>query len=376
MAPVWGRAAVGATSRILAAALCLPGLAEQTLAESAPDQGQISLKYLDYLDYQPGRERARIRAPSVHLLAPLSSRWALGATAIHDAISGASPAFHTRALSKLQDERNAADLTLTRYFDDASLGLTAAYSNEADYRSRGLALSGSWSSEDRNRTWSAGLGFSKDQINPVTDLVVDEKKRVLDWTVGVTQVLNPSQVLQLTLGHNRARGYLNDPYKLSDERPRARHATRLLLRLNQHLEAGGQTLRWSLRHYQDSYGVQAQTAGLEFVQPLPWGLSLTPSLRLHNQRKARFYVEVDPEAAPFATQPPEDWLQFSLDQRLSSFGARTLGLKLAWQATPEWTADVKLEHYAQRGDWYLGQGSTGLAPFAARSWQLGLSRSF
>ena len=53
-----------------------------------------------------------------------------------------------------------------------------------------------------------------------------------------------------------------------------------------------------------------------------------------------------------------------------------LGLKLAWQPTPDWTADVKLEHYAQRGDWYLGQGSTGLAPFAARSWQLGLSRSF
>lgn len=362
--------------RLLAAALCLPGLADQASAETAPDQGLVAFKFLDYLDYQPGRERVRIQAPAIQLLAPLSSRWALAATAIHDAISGASPAFHTRAISTLKDERNAADLTLTHYFDDASLGLTAAYSNEADYRSRGLALSGSWSSDDRNRTWSAGLGFSKDLINPVTRLVVDEKKRVLDWTLGLTQVLNPRQLLQLTLGHNRARGYLSDPYKVSDRRPRSRHATRLLLRLNQHLEAGGQTLRWSLRHYQDSYGVRAQTAGLEFVQPLPWGLTLTPSLRLHNQRRAQFYVEVDPAAAPFATQPPQDWLQFSLDQRLSSFGARTLGLKLAWQATPDWMADVKLEHYAQRGAWYLGQGSTGLAPFAARSWQVGLSRSF
>jgi len=363
-----------AATRLLAAALALPGLA---LADAAPDRGLIAFKYLDYLDSQPGADRVRIKAPALQVLAPFAGTWSLGATAISDAISGASPAFHTRALSKLTDERNAGDLTLTHYLRDGSISLGTAYSSESDYVSRGLSLSGSWSSEDRNRTWSAGIGSSRDDIHPVTHIVSNEHKKVLDLGLGLTQVLNPRNVLQATLGHNRARGYLSDPYKLFDERPRARHATRLLLRWNQHLEGGGQTLRWQYRHYRDSYGVRAHTAGLEFVQPLPAGLSLTPSLRLHNQGKARFYVEVDPEAAPFPTQPPEDAVYHSLDQRLSAFGALTAGLKLAWQIDADWSTDLKFEHYAQRGHWHLGgAGSTDLAPFKARSWQLGLSRAF
>ena len=46
---------------LMAAAMTLP-LAAPVQAESAPEQGQISLKYLDYLDSQPGT-RASGSAP-------------------------------------------------------------------------------------------------------------------------------------------------------------------------------------------------------------------------------------------------------------------------------------------------------------------------
>ena len=40
-----------------------------------PDQGLISLKFLDYRDWQPGADRMRVRSPSLYVLAPLSEGW-------------------------------------------------------------------------------------------------------------------------------------------------------------------------------------------------------------------------------------------------------------------------------------------------------------
>ena len=62
---------------------------------------------------------------------------------------------------------------------------------------------------------------------------------------------------------------------------------------------------------------------------------------------------------------------------LSAFGARTLGLKVAKQLDADWLVDLKFESYGQRAAWTIGgTGSPGLAPFHARSIQLGVSRQF
>lgn len=363
-------------ARLLRAALALP-LAGPALAQEPPLQPSLSLRVLDYQDRQGGAARVRVQAPALALATPLAGPWSLGATLVSDAISGASPAYHTRALGRLEDERNAGELTLTHAFDAATLGVGAALSHESDYRSHTLSAQGTWASDDRNTTGAAGIAASRDRIDPVNHVVSGERKRVLDLHVGLTRVLSTTSVLQLNLAHNRARGYLSDPYKVFDARPRQRDATRLLLRWNQHLRASDRTLRWSYRYYRDDWRVHAHTLGLELVQPLPHGWSLTPALRLYTQSAARFYVEVDPAAAPFVTQPPAGAAHSSLDQRLSAFGAVTAGLKLAWQPDPDWTLDVKFERYAQRGHWRVGgAGSSGLAPFDARIWQAGVTRRF
>lgn len=362
--------------RILAAALALP-LAVPVLAQGVPDRATLSLRVLDYQDSQPGADRVRVKAPALALAMPIAGPWSLGASVVSDAISGASPAYHTRALSRLSDERNAADVTLTRAFDDATLSVGAAGSHESDYDSAALSLQGTWSSDDRNTTWAGGLAASRDRINPVTAVVQGARKRVLDAHLGLTRVFSATSVWQVNLGLNHARGYLSDPYKVFDVRPAQRDALRLLVRGNHHLRDGGQTVRWSWRMYRDDWKVRAYTLGLEWVQPLAAQWSVTPALRLHSQDRARFYVEVDPDAAPFVTQPPPGAIYSSLDQRLSAFGAVTAGLKLAWQPDPDWTLDVKFERYAQRGRWHWrGEGSTGLAAFDARTWQFGVARRF
>ena len=361
-------------SALLAAALALPGV-QPASADSAPDQRSVSFRYLDYLDRQPGRDRVRIKAPTVHALAPLGSDWSVSGSLVSDAISGASPSYHSSALSRLRDKRQAGDLNLTRYLADGTVSVGAGYSTEADYVSRGLTLQASRSSDDRNTTWHAGLAVNRDAINPVTGAVSGERKRVADLLFGVTRVLSSNDVLRLDASASRARGYLSDPYKLFDERPRERRSTRLLLRWNHHLPSLDGTLRLHWRAFRDDWGVRAHTLGLEWVQPWRWGLSLTPQLRLHTQSAARFYVDAQP--GPSVPLPPPDALHSSFDHRLSAFGARTWGLKLAKTLGPEWTVDVKLEHYEQRAAWRIGgRGSPGLEPFQARSWQVGLTRVF
>jgi hypothetical protein len=128
-------------ARCWAAALALPGV-QPASADSAPDQRSVSFRYLDYLDRQPGRDRVRIKAPTVHALAPLGSDWSVSGSLVSDAISGASPAYHSSALTRLRDERQAGELSLTRYLADGTVSVGAGYSTEADYVSRGLTAAG------------------------------------------------------------------------------------------------------------------------------------------------------------------------------------------------------------------------------------------
>jgi hypothetical protein len=76
----------------------------------------------------------------------------------------------------------------------------------------------------------------------------------------------------------------------------------------------------------------------------------------------------------YFTNPPQF---ISPDQRLSAFGAITVGLKIAVRLAADWIADVKGEHYEQRAAWRVGgSGSPGLDPFRATFFQLGVSKRF
>lgn len=361
--------------RILAAALMVPGL-QAAHAEPQPEEGVVSFKYLHYQDRQPGIDRITVKAPALSLVAPIGSDWSLAAGTVVDSISGASPAYHTEALTQMHDLRRAQDVAVTRYTDRGAFTLGAAYSSEADYVSRTLSAAGTYASESKNTTWNATLAVSNDRIAPTVGAVRNEHKRVLNLAVGVTQVFSQRDLAQLVLSAGRGSGYFSDPYKIFDRRPRERNSVSTLLRWNHFHQATSGTSRIAYRHYRDSFGIRADTATVEYVQPLGEQWSVTPSLRLYTQNAASFYVAVDPQAAPFATNPPPGALCFTEDQRLSAYGGRTLGLKLARQLGP-WLLDLKAERYGQRGSWRLGgSGSTGLARLDATIWQLGVARRF
>lgn len=374
-APGPAKHGVAKGSALLAAALALPAINIAAHAETAPERGVISFKYLDYLDSQPGDDRIKVKASSVMVMTPVAGEWAVSGTYTSDSVSGASPAYHTRQLTRMEDLRRAVDLRLTRYLPRGTISAGMSYSNESDYVSRGFSLQGTLSTEDKNTMFNAGIGASYDDINPSNQVVTGESKRVTDWILGVTRILTVRDIVQLNLGYSNGNGYFSDPYKFLDERPRGRDHGTVSVRWNHHFGRTDGASHLSYRYYADTYKIRAHTISAEYIQPFANGWTVTPLARFYTQTAANFYLEPGSGAAPVF--PAFDAGYYSLDQRLSEYGAVTLGFKVTKQLNPDWAVDFKYEKYEQRGSWAMtANGGRDLEPFGFRSFQFGLSRKF
>ncbi len=386
---------------MLGAAMAIPSPGP-LFADTAPERGIVSLKYLNYQDWQTGdtplsagmtRDRIGVQALSMMGMVPIAGKWSLGVTLLEDLVTGASPAYHSSGFpstvsgASALDLRHAGDLQLTRYFSRGSLSGGLSYSRENDYISRSASLQGSWETEDKNTTFTLGSSFSSDTIDLSSEHVVETKrsdirqsKKVYSGLFGITRVLTTKDIIQFNLGYSSGQGYYTDPFKDPDNRPGDRENLTFMTRWNHHFDSTDGTAHLSYRYYSDTWGIRAHTLGAEYVQPLPHGWTLTPGFRLYSQCAADFYVPVgdyeksDPGTA---TPPPDGAVYYSEDQRLSSFGAVTLGLKIAKNLGRSWLMDMKYERYEQREEWSLfGKGDPGLAAFNTRNFQIGVSREF
>lgn len=382
---------------LLSAAMALPCVVGVAHAESAPEKGTLSFKYLDYKERQQligdaakgdaglysksgasaFDDRIRVKATASSVMLPLNAEWSMAGTLITDSISGASPAYHTEALTAMKDFRRAVDTSLTHYLPNGTVTVGLSHSGENDYISRGVSLLTTRATEDKNTTWTAGVGLNRDVINPSNRIVFNESKRGTDFILGVTQVMSMNDIVQVNLGYFNGRGYFSDPYKIYDERPRDRSHETLQARWNHHFSELNGTSRLAYRYYTDNWGIRSHTFDAEWVQAFGDGWRVAPALRYYTQTAANFYVEADPSLSPFPPNPPANARYFSEDQRVSAFGGLTMGVKLSKQLNLDTKVDVKFEQYGQKGAWtLLGSGSKGLAPFYARSLQVGITHSF
>jgi hypothetical protein len=375
---------------ILAAAFALPGVLPG-VAEAqvtVPNATLIQFKYLYYRDYQDSGDRMTVKSPALYLLAPISSDWVFEIGAVHDSMSGASPTYHTVLSGAsgvgIEDRRTAADVTVTRYFGRTALSLRGAYSTEDDYKSKAVGITLRHATSDQNTTFTIGFGYSDDRISPTDGPQFTEEKTITDAIVGISQVLTPNDIAQLNVYYAQQRGYLTDPYKAFwgiDNRPRSRDQWAGLFRWNHHFEGLDATMRSSYRYYRDDWEVSAHTVNFEWSQALPFGLTVTPSLRFTSQSSAKFYY--DPVYDPLLGPPfPPGFLAnpfgfYTSDQRLSAFGAFTPGIKVAKSFAGGWVIDARAEYYEQRAEWRVGgEGSPGLQPFKAELYQFGVMKKF
>jgi hypothetical protein len=315
-----------------------------------------------------------VTSPALYASTPIGDRWTIEGTLQLDTMSGASPLFYNTLSGAsgvgVHDRRKAGDVRVTRYFDDAVVGVAGAYSTENDYVSRALSFDVRLPSADRNRTWAFGVGGSRDVINSENGVAVDQHRRTVDVLVGVTQVLSATSIVQSNVTWSDGEGYFSDPYKPLDVRPDRRRVLAWLTRLNQHLPSLDATVRLSYRYAHDSFGTDSNTVDAAWVQSLPGGWTVVPSLRYYTQAPADFYH--DP---PFG-QGRQPGQPYSADTRLAAFGAWSPGIAIAKVLPDGWSADVKLEFYRQRSEWRPGGGSPGIEPFSARWITVGITRTF
>jgi hypothetical protein len=361
---------------LLAAALALPGIVPgAACAQSMPDRGIVAAKYLDYRDWQPGARRIVVTSPSLYVLAPLSDSLALEASIVHDAISGASPLFHSTLSGAsgvgVHDYRKAGDVKVTKYADNWAIGVGAAVSTERDYLSRAASLDVRYSTDDRNRTYAFGIGGASDRIDSENGVAVGEKRHTIDLLVGVTQALSADAIVQSNLTYSTGHGYYSDPYKPLDTRPDSRRVLAWLTRFNQYVPAHDAVLKLSYRYLHDSFGVDSHALEASWRQPLPAGFALTPSLRYYMQSAADFYRD-PPFGEGFTFGSP-----YTADTRLSAFGALTPALRIDKAFADGWSFDLTFAFYRQRSAWRLGGGgSPGLEPFSARWIEAGVAKTF
>jgi hypothetical protein len=363
---------------LILAALALPGiLPVAARAQSAPDEGIVALRYYDYRDWQPGADRISVKSPYLYALAPLSDSLVVEGSLVYDSVSGASPLFHDTLSGAsgqgIGDYRKAGDVKVTKYVDDWSLSAGAAYSDEQDYISRAASLEWRTWSADRNRTYAIGFGAAKDRINAplgVNGPVLDQPRETYDYLLGITQVLNARAVVESTITYSDGRGYYSDPYKLLDARPNHRRIFAWLTHFNLRLSRPDATLQLAYRYLDDSFGDNSHMLEASWVQQLPKGFTLTPTLRYYTQSAARFYHDPPFPQGLVHGEP------YTADERLSAFGAVTLGLRVAKELPRRVTIDAGIDFYRQRGDWRIGGGSPGLAQFSARWIEVGLTKRF
>jgi Protein of unknown function (DUF3570) len=359
----------------MAAALALPGVVPAAAAQSIPDEGTFSIRYLDYRDWQPGADRMTVKSPSIFVSKPFAGSWLVEGALVYDGMSGASPRYHNTLSGAsgegVKDYRTAGDAKLTKYFDRYAIGVGGAVSSERDFLSRAGSLDVRWWTEDRNTTFAFGFAGTVDRINSNNGIAVNEPRHTLDFLVGVTQAINPNAIVQSNLTWSRGHGYYDDPYKSLDFRPDHRRILAWLTRWNQALPSADATLRVAFRVLNDSFGTTSYMTEAQWVQALPQGWTVAPGLRYYTQSAADFYRD-PPFPTGFVFDEP-----YSADTRLSAFGAFTPSIRIAKSFADGWTADVRVDFYRQRGDWRLGGGgSPGLETFSARWIQGGVSKAF
>jgi hypothetical protein len=270
----------------------------------------------------------------------------------------------------------------------ATLEVGANVSDEYDYTSAGFNARLARDFNNRNTTLSFGVAVANDTITPVGGAPValspmheamgdedaggggkvtfagDQSKDVVDFLIGVTQVLNRQTIVQFNYSLSQSDGYLTDPYKilsvvdpvtglpmagppgsglnlyLYESRPATREKQSLFGLLKR--DFNGDVFDVSYRYMTDDWGIDSHTVDLHYRWQFSGGKYFQPHLRFYSQNQADFYQTVLFDGAPI---PPFA----TADYRLAKMDGVTFGIKYG-QETQNGEFAARFEIYEQTGE--------------------------
>ena len=351
------------------------GLLAASLALLLPRLGRaedaVSYKYEDYLE---AGGRIVVQTRSAHVEKDLGNDSRVKVEGVIDAIAGATPDGRPApagsdqvVLVQMHERRKAWSAEFSHQFARVNLSLATANSRESDYVSTGWSLNTLTDFNQKNTTLLAGVAGTDDDVK-VFFQAPYRKKRSNDVIVGLTQLLDPLTSVTFDLTWGRSTGYLGDPYKLvqksievfpgiflrqtfGENRPNERDKWVALASVNRAFPSLHGAVDASYRFYRDSFGTNAHTVDLAWLQRIGGHFILKPGLRFHDQGAADFYyyrldgTSIVPVSGPPRSQGPF----YSSDYRLSALRTYNYSLKAVWIASDRLQVDASIESYRMSG---------------------------
>ncbi len=355
--------------------LCLTGSLAGCLVLLSPRLARAEdfLSY-KYEDYREAGGRIAVQTQSALIEQDLGTEMHVKLQGVIDAIAGATPTGQPApagsdqvVLTQLRDRRKAWSADFSRQFSATNLALGLANSRESDYVSTGWSINTLTDFNQKNTTLLAGVAGTDDDVK-VLYQPAWAKKHTNDLIVGVTQLLDPRTSVSFDLTWGRATGDLSDQYKVVqknievnpgdflplqflDNRPGTRNKWIALGSLNHAFPDLRGALEASYRFYHDTFGTNAHTIELTWLQQISPTLILKPELRFYDQSAADFYyykLDGTSIVPPFGP-PPVQGPFYSSDYRVSALRTYTYGLKVVWTPSARWQLDVALAQYDMHG---------------------------
>jgi len=336
-------------------------------------RAEDSLSY-KYEDYRESDGRIVVKTQNALVEQDIGTDMHIKVQGVIDAIAGATPNGQPAptgsdqvVLAHLTDRRKAWNADFSRQSSAIKIDLGYANSRETDYTSNAWSLNALTDFNQKNTTLLAGIAATDDSVK-VFYQPAWAKKKTTDLIIGITQLLDPRTSLTLNFTWGRSTGYLNDQYKLvqksievdpgvflpftfGENRPDHRDRWIALAALNHAFPELNGAVEASYRFYHDSFGTDAHTLELRWLQRIGKDVVLQPELRLYDQSAADFYYyKLDSTAIiPVAGAPRSQGPFYSSDYRLSALRTSTYGLKIIWTPAARWQFDAAYEQYAMRG---------------------------
>ena len=334
------------TERTLGSAATALLMASQALAATPPDSASLAYQVSHYQEdplaanrvASGSTSRYQILVHQLHWQTPIAGHWLLDAGGSYESMSGASP-LQTFTNSSgqgevimsgasIDEQRTDARLQLTRYFSAGTLAGGLYASEENDYSSRAWNAAASIELNQALTTINLGFSHSDDQLSPTDpqlsvnrQLADGQEKKRDEVYVGVSQILNKYEVIQVTAGYGISEGYLSDPYRSIDRRPDERSSQTLNLMYRFYVAPIAGAVHLDYRFYTDNWDVDSHTLEARWLQKFGRTLRGTLGGRYYRQSAARFY----------SLSPTDSGGLQSSDARLSSYGALSIEAGIHWQ---------------------------------------------
>lgn len=312
-------------------------------------------------------QRYQIDIQQLAFLTPIGPNFVLTADVIRESMTGASPLGGVKVAeddvrvvmsgASISEERQDVTLGGAWYGESNVYKVSVGQSIENDYDARYASIGTDFNFNQDSSTIGFTLSASNDELTPTdaeqANRIPFAEKSSRSAHIGYTQILTRNLIAQTGLGATRLEGYLSDPYKAGsiispqDRRPDERLQYVWTFAFRYFMEPVSTALQFDYRYFTDDWGIDSHTVKAGLERQFGVSLQLGLGLRWYMQSEAGFY---EPYAVPQVTPQPEF---FSMDYRLSPYGAVSANLSGKWEFISGWSAVFVVERYRSSGDYSL-----------------------